>query len=151
MANVAFIGLGRMGFPMAGHLARAGHAVTVFEKNDRIGGLLRYGIPDFKLEKRVIDRRLEQMSAEGVEFRSGVCVGKERPGKGIPNDATTLLPPSKLLAEFDPGAADYIEANAAALRPLFAGEAWLQFEKLVQSYSFGEAQAQLEQALKTFP
>ena len=62
---------------------------------------MRYGIPDFKLEKRVIDRRLEQMRAEGIEFRSGVCVGKERPGKGIPNDAKTLLAPSKLLADFD--------------------------------------------------
>jgi glutamate synthase (NADPH/NADH) small chain len=56
-------------------LARAGHSVTLFEKNDRIGGLLRYGIPDFKMEKHLIDRRIEQMRAEGVEFRTGVEVG----------------------------------------------------------------------------
>jgi hypothetical protein len=60
--------------------------------------------------------------------------------------ATQLI---KLLSEFDPGAADFIEANHAALRPLFAGEAWTQFEKLVQGYSFADAQAQLEQALKS--
>ena len=99
--SVAVVGSGPAGLACAQQLARAGHEVTVFEKNDRIGGLLRYGIPDFKLEKRVIDRRLEQMRAEGIEFRSGVCVGKERPGKGIPNDAKTLLAPSKLLADFD--------------------------------------------------
>ena len=63
--------------PAAQQLARAGHAVTVFEKNDRVGGLLRYGIPDFKLEKAVIDRRLEQMAAEGVVFKTGVAVGKD--------------------------------------------------------------------------
>src|ERR1700761_6037953 len=56
-------------------LARAGHDVVLFEKNDRIGGLLRYGIPDFKMEKHLIDRRVEQMAAEGVEFRTGVEVG----------------------------------------------------------------------------
>jgi glutamate synthase (NADPH/NADH) small chain len=99
--KVAMVGSGPAGLACAQQLARAGHDVTVFEKNDRIGGLLRYGIPDFKLEKHVIDRRLEQMSAEGIEFRSGVCVGEERPGKGVPNDAKTLLPPSKLLADFD--------------------------------------------------
>ena len=59
----------------AQQLARAGHAVTLFEKTDRIGGLLRYGIPDFKMEKHLIDRRIEQMEAEGVEFRTGVEVG----------------------------------------------------------------------------
>jgi glutamate synthase (NADPH/NADH) small chain len=99
--KVAVVGSGPAGLAAAQQLARAGHAVTVFEKNDRIGGLLRYGIPDFKLEKRVIDLRLEQMRAEGVEFRSGVLVGKARPGKGVPNDAKQALAPEKLLAEFD--------------------------------------------------
>ena len=99
--SVAVVGSGPAGLACAQQLARAGHAVTVFEKNDRIGGLLRYGIPDFKLEKRVIDRRLEQMRAEGVEFRSGVWVGRARPGKGVPNDATRTLAPESLLAEYD--------------------------------------------------
>ena len=63
------VGSGPAGLACAQQLARAGHDVTVFEKNDRIGGQLRYGIPDFKLEKWLIDRRLEQMQAEGVEER----------------------------------------------------------------------------------
>jgi glutamate synthase (NADPH/NADH) small chain len=67
----------------AQQLARAGHTVTVFEKSDRIGGLLRYGIPDFKMEKWVIDRRLEQMKAEGVEFKTGVTVGKDITGEQL--------------------------------------------------------------------
>jgi glutamate synthase (NADPH/NADH) small chain len=99
--SVAVVGSGPAGLACAQQLARAGHAVTVFEKNDRIGGLLRYGIPDFKLEKRVIDRRLEQMRAEGVEFRPGVHVGKELPGRGIANDARTSLAAGALLADFD--------------------------------------------------
>jgi glutamate synthase (NADPH/NADH) small chain len=99
--KVAVVGSGPAGLACAQQLARAGHAVTVFEKSDRIGGLLRYGIPDFKLEKRVIDRRLEQMVAEGVKFQAGVCVGKAKPGAGIINDATRHLPAEKLLAEFD--------------------------------------------------
>ncbi len=73
--RVAVVGSGPAGMACAQQLARVGHDVTVFEKNDRIGGLLRYGIPDFKLEKRVIDRRAEQMQAEGVVFRTGVLVG----------------------------------------------------------------------------
>jgi len=73
--RVAVVGSGPAGLAAAQQLARAGHAVTVFEKNDRIGGLLRYGIPDFKLEKHRIDRRLKQMEAEGVEFRTNVEVG----------------------------------------------------------------------------
>ena len=99
--KIAVVGSGPAGLACAQQLARAGHQVTVFEKNDRIGGLLRYGIPDFKLEKRIIDRRLEQMRAEGIEFRSGICVGKEKTGKGIPNDAKAFLPPAALLADFD--------------------------------------------------
>ncbi len=75
--SVAVVGSGPAGLAAAQQLNRAGHTVTVFEKNDRIGGLLRYGIPDFKLEKWIIDRRLEQMREEGVQFQTGVHVGKD--------------------------------------------------------------------------
>ncbi|CAH2605054.1 Glutamate synthase [NADPH] small chain [Rhodovastum atsumiense] len=74
--RVAVIGSGPSGLACAQQLGRAGHAVTVFEKHDRIGGLLRYGIPDFKMEKWLIDRRVHQMAEEGVAFRTGVEVGK---------------------------------------------------------------------------
>ncbi len=74
--KVAIVGSGPAGLASAQQLCRAGHAVVVYEKADRIGGLLRYGIPEFKLEKHIIDRRLEQMSAEGVEFITGAEVGK---------------------------------------------------------------------------
>ena len=73
--RVAVIGSGPAGLSCAQQLARAGHSVTLFEKADRVGGLLRYGIPDFKMEKHHIDRRMRQMEAEGVEFRTGVEVG----------------------------------------------------------------------------
>jgi glutamate synthase (NADPH/NADH) small chain len=73
--RVAVVGSGPAGMACAQQLARAGHAVTLFEKADRVGGLLRYGIPDFKMEKHLIDRRMRQMEAEGVEFRTGVEVG----------------------------------------------------------------------------
>jgi glutamate synthase (NADPH/NADH) small chain len=72
---VAVVGSGPAGLACAQQLARAGHGVTLFEKNDRIGGLLRYGIPDFKMEKHLIDRRIRQMAAEGVGFRTNVEVG----------------------------------------------------------------------------
>ncbi len=73
--SVAVVGSGPAGLAAAQQLARAGHSVTVFEKNDRIGGLLRYGIPDFKMEKHLINRRMVQMDAEGVSFRTSVEVG----------------------------------------------------------------------------
>jgi len=75
--RVAVVGSGPAGLAAAQQLRRAGHEVTVFEKADRIGGLLRYGIPDFKMEKWVLDRRLDQMIAEGVEFRTNVDVGRD--------------------------------------------------------------------------
>jgi glutamate synthase (NADPH/NADH) small chain len=99
--KVAVVGSGGAGLACAQQLTRAGHEVTVFEKSDRIGGLLRYGIPDFKLEKGVIDRRLDQMRAEGVKFRARVFVGVQPPGKGVVSDARENIAPEKLMAEFD--------------------------------------------------
>ena len=75
--RVAVVGSGPAGLAAAQQLRRAGHSVVVYEKDDRPGGLLRYGIPDFKLEKSVVDRRLRQMEAEGVEFRTGLAVGRD--------------------------------------------------------------------------
>jgi len=86
--KIAVVGSGPAGLAAAQQLNRAGHTVTVFEKADRIGGLLRYGIPDFKMEKRVLDRRLRQMEAEGVMFRPNSHVGGN-------------IPASRLRAEFD--------------------------------------------------
>ncbi len=81
--RVAVVGSGPAGLACSQQLARAGHAVTLFEKQDRIGGLMRYGIPDFKMEKHLIDRRMQQMAAEGVEFRTGVHVGIDVRAKGL--------------------------------------------------------------------
>jgi glutamate synthase (NADPH/NADH) small chain len=75
--RVAVVGSGPAGMACSQQLARAGHQVTLFEKSDRIGGLLRYGIPDFKMEKHLIDRRVAQMEAEGVSFRASCEVGKD--------------------------------------------------------------------------
>ena len=86
--RVAVVGSGPAGMACAQQLARAGHDVVLFEKGDRIGGLLRYGIPDFKMEKTHIDRRMAQMSIEGVEFRPGSHVGVD-------------IPAQELLAEYD--------------------------------------------------
>ncbi|MFN3564562.1 MAG: glutamate synthase subunit beta [Burkholderiaceae bacterium] len=99
--KVAIVGSGPAGLASAQQLARAGHDVTVFEKNDRIGGLLRYGIPDFKMEKSHIDRRIVQMQAEGVVFRSGVLIGTGEVDGGVNNRATQTIAPEKLLADYD--------------------------------------------------
>ncbi|MBP6319953.1 MAG: glutamate synthase subunit beta [Rubrivivax sp.] len=102
--KVAVVGSGPAGLAAAQQLARAGHDVTVFEKNSRIGGLLRYGIPDFKMEKTHIDRRVAQMQAEGVVFRSGVLVGAmpaEGPSSKVTNDAAQTISAEQLKTEFD--------------------------------------------------
>ena len=99
--SVAIVGSGPAGLAAAQQLARAGHAVTVFEKNSRIGGLLRYGIPDFKMEKSHIDRRISQMQAEGVVFKTGVLIGAMPEGSKVTNDAKQTITPEALKAEFD--------------------------------------------------
>ncbi len=102
--TVAVIGAGPAGMAAAQQLARAGHAVTLFEKNDRVGGLLRYGIPDFKMEKSHIDLRVKQLEAEGVTIRTGVLVaGPEGLGKDskVTNWAKETVSPAQLMAEFD--------------------------------------------------
>ncbi|MGE4369111.1 MAG: glutamate synthase subunit beta, partial [Burkholderiaceae bacterium] len=95
--KVAVVGSGPAGLACAQQLARAGHSVTVFEKSNRIGGLLRYGIPDFKLEKSHIDRRLAQMEAEGVEFLASTYVGSPEHAE----DGLTVRTPESLQADFD--------------------------------------------------
>src|SRR5437773_192350 len=89
--RVAVIGSGPAGLAAAQQLCRAGHWVTVFEKSDRIGGLLRYGIPNFKMEKHLVDRRLEQMMAEGVEFRPNSHVGHNVPTEDLRKDFDAIL------------------------------------------------------------
>lgn len=99
--TVAIVGSGPAGLAAAQQLARAGHAVTVFEKNDRAGGLLRYGIPDFKLEKSHIDRRITQLQAEGVIFRTGVLVASLPEGVKVTNWAKESVSAEQLMQEFD--------------------------------------------------
>ncbi len=99
--KVAVVGSGPAGMAAAQQLARVGHDVTVFEKNDRVGGLLRYGIPDFKMEKNHIDRRVEQMQAEGVTFKCGVLVADLPADTKVTNWAKETVSPQELLASFD--------------------------------------------------
>ncbi|MEH0166861.1 glutamate synthase subunit beta [Paucibacter sp. JuS9] len=99
--TVAVVGSGPAGMAAAQQLARAGHSVTLFEKNDRVGGLLRYGIPDFKMEKSHIDRRVEQMQAEGVTIRTGVLVGSLPEGSKVTNWAKETVSAEELKAQFD--------------------------------------------------
>ena len=99
--KVAVVGSGPAGMAAAQQLARVGHDVTLFEKNDRIGGLLRYGIPDFKMEKSHIDRRAEQLVAEGVTIRTGVLVGDMPKGSKVTNWAKETISPEQLKKDFD--------------------------------------------------
>ena len=99
--KVAVVGSGPAGMAAAQQLARAGHDVTLFEKNDAIGGLMRFGIPDFKMEKSHIDRRVKQMQAEGVTMRTNVLVGKLPEGTKVTNWAKETVTPEQLNAEFD--------------------------------------------------
>ena len=99
--KVAVVGSGPAGMAAAQQLARAGHDVTLFEKNSRIGGLLRYGIPDFKMEKTHIDRRVAQMEAEGVVFKTHTLIGAMPEGCKVTNDAKNVISAEQLQAEFD--------------------------------------------------
>ncbi len=99
--KVAVVGSGPAGLAASQQLARAGHEVTLFEKNDRVGGLLRYGIPDFKMEKFHIDQRVTQMQAEGVTFRTGVLIGKMPEGSKVTNWAKETISPEQLHKDFD--------------------------------------------------
>jgi glutamate synthase (NADPH/NADH) small chain len=99
--KVAIVGAGPAGLAAAQQLARAGHDVTVFEKNDRVGGLLRYGIPDFKMDKSHIDRRMKQLEAEGVKVRTGVMVGELPKGSKVTNWAKETISPEQLKKDFD--------------------------------------------------
>jgi glutamate synthase (NADPH/NADH) small chain len=99
--KVAVVGSGPAGMAAAQQLARAGHDVTLFEKNDRIGGLLRYGIPDFKMEKSHIDRRAEQLVAEGVTLKTGVMVGSLPAGSKVTNWSQETISPEQLHKDFD--------------------------------------------------
>ena len=89
--SVAIVGSGPAGLAAAQQLNRCGHRVTVFERDDAIGGLLRFGIPDFKLDKRVVQRRVDQMEQEGVVFKTGVHVGRDYPAKNLLDEFDVLL------------------------------------------------------------
>ena len=99
--RVAVVGSGPAGLACAQHLVRLGHEVTVFEKTPKAGGLLRYGIPDFKLEKALIDRRLEQLQAEGGILKTSVAVGVKTFEPGIYSGATEFVDASDLRQGFD--------------------------------------------------
>ena len=99
--KVAVIGAGPAGLAAAQQLARAGHDVTLFEKNDRVGGLLRYGIPDFKLDKAHIDRRVQQLEAEGVTIRTGVLVGNWPKDSKVTNWSKETVSAEQLKKDFD--------------------------------------------------
>ena len=99
--KIAVVGSGPAGMAAAQQLARVGHDVTLFEKNDRVGGLLRYGIPDFKMEKSHIDLRVAQMEKEGVLFRTGVMVGELPKGSKVTNWAKETITPAQLQKDFD--------------------------------------------------
>ena len=99
--KIAVVGSGPAGMAAAQQLARAGHDVTLFEKNDRVGGLLRYGIPDFKMEKHHIDQRVAQMAQEGVNFRCGVLVGELPKASKVTNWAKETITPAQLQKDFD--------------------------------------------------
>ena len=99
--KVAVVGSGPAGLAASQQLARAGHDVTLFEKNDRVGGLLRYGIPDFKMEKTHIDRRAEQLQAEGVTIRTGVLIGDMPKGSKVTNWAKETISAEQLQKDFD--------------------------------------------------
>ena len=99
--TVAVVGSGPAGMAAAQQLARAGHSVTLFEKNDRVGGLLRYGIPDFKMEKSHIDRRVDQLLKEGVTIRTGVLIGEMPKGSKVTNWAKETISAAQLQKDFD--------------------------------------------------
>jgi glutamate synthase (NADPH) small chain len=99
--KIAIVGSGPAGMAAAQQLARAGHDVTLFEKNDRVGGLLRYGIPDFKMEKIHIDNRVKQMEAEGVTFKTGVMVASLPKDSKVTNWAKETISPEQLKKDFD--------------------------------------------------
>ena len=99
--KIAVVGSGPAGMAAAQQLARVGHDVTLFEKNDRIGGLLRYGIPDFKMEKSHIDRRAEQLKAEGVTIRTSVLIGEMPKDTKVTNWAKEAISAAQLQKDFD--------------------------------------------------
>jgi glutamate synthase (NADPH/NADH) small chain len=132
--SVAVVGSGPAGLAAAQQLARAGHAVTVYERDDAIGGLLRYGIPDFKLEKSHIDRRLEQLAAEGVVFRTGVNVGVDVDAASLRASHDAVLMATGALA-----GRDTPETPGRALRGVH-----LAMEHLVQANRFVKAGVQPE-------